>query len=75
MEAAKNNARHGKRTTTILNARIHPLKKDAAMRICEQNGVTVSDYLKECVEALVREHLSRKDLKKLLSDCGDAQPP
>lgn len=63
--------RRQQRLSTIANTRIHPRKKEIAMRICEENSVCLSDYLKECLNALLRDHMQPSEFAKLLADCGE----
>lgn len=48
-----------------LNVKVHPLKKSAAESICEAHGVTVSAYVRACVDRLVLDYGGPKLAAKL----------
>lgn len=47
------------------NFKCHPLKKQAAEQICEQNGATLSGFLRECIDGLIVDYMGAKALSKL----------
>jgi hypothetical protein len=53
---------------TLVNAnfKIHPVLKVVAEQICEVQGVTLSDFLRECAYGLVRDYAGEKELQKLI---------
>lgn len=42
------------------NFKCHPIKKEVAERICVKNGTTLSGFLRECVEGLVKDYVGDK---------------
>lgn len=48
-----------------LNTKVHPLKKSAAESICEAHGITVSAYVRSCIDRLVLDYGGPKLAAKL----------
>lgn len=47
------------------NFKIHPIKKEVAEQICSKNGTTLSSFLRECVNGLVRDYVGDKESESL----------
>lgn len=45
--------------------KIHPIKKEMAEQICEKHGTTLSAFLRECVEGLVKDYIGDKATKQI----------
>lgn len=71
LEDAKKRRRYGVKTTKDAHFRLHPIKHEKAMQICGMNSVTLSDYLRECVQALFRENLTEEEFRQLAAACGE----
>lgn len=56
-----------KNRVTLVNAnfKIDPIKKTLAEQICEKHGATLSSFMRECVEGLVKDYMGPKASKKL----------
>lgn len=53
--------------TTI---RLDPHEKKLAMTILETNGATISDFLRHCIKALVRDYAGNQAVQSEVSDAG-----
>ena len=42
------------------NFKINPIKKEIAEQICQKNAVTLSEFLRECVEGLISDYVGEK---------------
>lgn len=42
------------------NFKINPFKKEMAEQICRQNATTLSAFLRECVDGLIRDYAGEK---------------
>lgn len=47
------------------NFKIHPIKKEVAEQICAKNGTTLSSFLRECVNGLVKDYVGDKASESL----------
>lgn len=52
---------------TFVNAnfKIHPIKKEVAEQICNKHGTTLSAFLRECVDGLVKDYVGEEATKSL----------
>lgn len=56
-----------KNRVALINAnfKINPIKKEIADGICETNGTTLSAFLRECVEGLIKDFVGPKAYAKI----------
>jgi hypothetical protein len=52
------------------NFKADPLKKEIAEGICAGHGTTLSAFLRECLDGLVRDYVGPKTMEKLESSGG-----
>ena len=45
--------------------KVHPKKKELAELICEKQGTTLSEFLRECVNGLCEDYVGQKTADKL----------
>lgn len=45
--------------------KVHPLAKELAAEICEKHGIDPSEFLRECLNALVRDYVGPDRMIKL----------
>ena len=45
--------------------KVHPGKKEIAEQICEHQGITLSEFLRECVNGLCEDYVGEKAIEKL----------
>lgn len=47
------------------NFKIHPIKKEVAEQLCNKHGTTLSAFLRECVDGLVKDYVGEEATKSL----------
>lgn len=47
------------------NFKLHPIKKEVAEQICNKHGTTLSAFLRECVDGLVKDYVGEEATKSL----------
>jgi len=54
-----------------MNIRFHPKKLELIQTICRTKGVTVSDFIRACGDALIRDFISPTEFESLQRECVD----
>jgi len=57
-----------------ISFRIHIRKKALLKKICNTRGANVTDYLRACTDALIRDYLPPGEFDKLQLECGEFNP-
>lgn len=62
-EAMQNAVTKDRDKVILINAnfKVHPIKKEIAEQICEKHGTSLSAFLRECVEGLVKDYTGQDE--------------